>query len=280
MMLTNDVRPDDAPSGLSAVPVLPWGSHVAHMFASSDDLRATLVPYFKAGLDNNERCLWVTDAPLRAYEARAALREVVPDLDHRERQGQIEIQDGDAFYDADKPLPIHDIVAGLIRRADDAVSTGFVGLRTNGNCAWVDGQRWPEFRGYESLVQEEVPGRRLICMCSYRPDRLGAAEMVDIMERHDLVLRVPEGATRPGVGTAADWQARPRLEAWLEIDQAVLDEFPLGFYCCDADGEILRVNRKAVDLWGRSSHGLDPLQKRQRGVGVATGHPGGSTRHR
>jgi len=78
-----------SPSGLPHVPQLQWGSHFAHFFSSSDELRDVLVPYFKAGLENNEQCLWVVGEPFDAGDARAALGAAVPDLDERERNGQI-----------------------------------------------------------------------------------------------------------------------------------------------------------------------------------------------
>ena len=59
-----------APSGLDAVPSLPWGTHITHFFKTGDDLRETLVPYFKAGLENNERCFWVTGADFDARQLR------------------------------------------------------------------------------------------------------------------------------------------------------------------------------------------------------------------
>lgn len=37
----------------------------------------------------------------------------------------------------------------------------------------------------------------------------------------------------------------------LELDQAILDGLPFGIYVCDADGQIVRVNRCAIELWGR-----------------------------
>jgi hypothetical protein len=80
-----------APSGLPAAPKLAWGSHVAHFFGSGDELREVLVPFFKAGLENNERCLWVVREPLGEDEARTALSGEVPDLHERERAGQINI---------------------------------------------------------------------------------------------------------------------------------------------------------------------------------------------
>src|ERR1700728_5451306 len=92
------------PSGLSTIPRLSWGTHLAHFFTSSDELRDVLVPYFKAGLENNERCLWVTGRAFNAEEARSALRAVVSDLDKRERDEQIEIANGDEWYGSGKKL--------------------------------------------------------------------------------------------------------------------------------------------------------------------------------
>jgi two-component sensor histidine kinase len=269
-MLQEQVQ-EEAPSGLAAAPTLRWGSHIGHLFDTADELHEVLVPYFRAGLQNNERCLWVTGTTFSAAEARAALRSALPDLDRRERNGQIEILDGAAFYDPGEPAPAEALVAGLLQRADEALASGFKGLRTNGDCAWVDHRHWGEFRRYEELVQKSVRGGRLICMCSYRPDRLHAAEVVDVVDRHDFVLRPHGGPRRPrpaaepeayvtGVALRADAGA-PTLDAWLELDQSILDALPIGFYCCDGDGQILRANRKAVALWGRTVRLLDSVHR-------------------
>lgn len=44
----------------------------------------------------------------------------------------------------------------------------------------------------------------------------------------------------------------PLLESFLELDQVILDALPVGVYACDADGLIRRVNRRAIELWGRA----------------------------
>jgi two-component sensor histidine kinase/PAS domain-containing protein len=51
------------------------------------------------------------------------------------------------------------------------------------------------------------------------------------------------------------------LESFLELDQTILDALPVGVYACDADGQILRVNRRAIELWGRTPKLLDPAQR-------------------
>jgi hypothetical protein len=171
-----------SPSGLTTV---QWGSHLAHFFGSGYELRDLLVPYFKAGLENNEQCLWVTGQAFDAEQACAALLAAVPDLDARERRNQIEIVNGNKWYAAGEKLRPPELVTGLLQREQDALGLGYTGLRTNGNCAWVS--QWANFLEYESLVQKAVRGRRMICMCSYCNNHLDGSHF-DIIERHDLTV--------------------------------------------------------------------------------------------
>jgi signal transduction histidine kinase len=208
--------PSHAPSGIAALPSVTWGSHIGQFYSSAVDLCETLVPYFRAGLENNERCLWVTDAPLEAEEARAALRAVVADLDQREQRGQIEIRDRRAFYEQGQSFSAADVINGLVQRERDALSAGYRGLRTNGNCAWVGKEHWSDFRDYESSVQEAVRGRRLICMCSYRHDVLDSDETRDVLDRHHLVLRHAQNVLTSDATEAG--RIRPETQIGGSID--------------------------------------------------------------
>lgn len=163
-------------------------------------MRDVLVPYLRAGIENNEQCLWVTGQAFDAEHARSALRPAVPDLEVRERNKQIEIVNGSEWYAAGVQLRPRDLVDGLIRREQDALGQGYAGLRTNGNCAWVSQDQWADFLEYESLVQSAVRGRRMICMCSYCADELPGSNL-EVLERHDLAIplrrRSSDGFARP-----------------------------------------------------------------------------------
>src|SRR5260370_7743754 len=78
-------------SGLPVLGEIPWGTHVCQFYERPEDLLETLVPYFKAGVEGNEVCVWVTDHELPARTAAEALRAALPDLDARLTSGQIEI---------------------------------------------------------------------------------------------------------------------------------------------------------------------------------------------
>jgi two-component sensor histidine kinase len=217
-----------SPSGLHTVPHLQWGSHLAHFFGAGDELRDVLVPYFKAGLENNERCLWVTGRAFNAEQARSALAAVVPDLVKRERGKQIEIANGDAWYSTGEKLRPHDLLRGLEQRERDALELGYGGLRTSGNCAWVSQEQWADFLEYETLVQQTVRGRRMICLCSYCMDQVRDGAHLDVMERHDLTmpsaLRSPPRRRSPDASnTAQDTMDEHELRRSLERQKRTFD---------------------------------------------------------
>jgi two-component sensor histidine kinase/PAS domain-containing protein len=176
------------PSGLQTVPQLQWGSHLAHFFESGAELRDVLVPFFKAGLENNERCLWLTGQAFDADQARAALREAVPDLDKRERDKQIEIANGSEWYGTSEKRRPHELVSALMQLGEDALARGYLGLRTSGNCAWVSQDSWTSFLEYERLVQNAVRGRPMVCVCSYCVDQLRDGSYFEVMGCHDLAV--------------------------------------------------------------------------------------------
>src|SRR5258706_1045409 len=85
-------------SGLPGVGGVPWGSHFCQLYEGRDDLVEVLVPFFKAGIEADGRCLWITAEPLAVDDATAALKSAVADLDGRLARKQIEIIDHRAWY--------------------------------------------------------------------------------------------------------------------------------------------------------------------------------------
>jgi len=208
-----------SPSGLQSAPRLQWGSHLAHFFEAGDELHDLLVPYFKAGLENNERCLWVTGKAFDADRARSSLRAAVPDLDQRERAGQIEIANGDDWYAAGQKLQPDELVRGLLQREQDALRLGYVGLRTNGNCAWVTEHQWTDFLNYEALVQKAIRGRRMICLCSYCTGQLQSDAQMEVMERHDMAVPSPFRPVALQRGTAILLDGPKPVQDVLEVQR-------------------------------------------------------------
>jgi GAF domain-containing protein len=170
-------------------------------------LRDVLVPYFRAGLENNELCLWVTDAPFCLDDARAALRAAVPDLDVRERRGQIEIQDTRSFYDPDQPLQSKAIVDGLVQREQKALA------------AYCNHYA-PSMFGFQSYISMPIfmrDGRFYGTLCAIDPEpaKLGDPVVIGMFRRFaDLIAFQLEAATRLATAEAnlAEAIARKKLQ--------------------------------------------------------------------
>ncbi len=85
------MAPELRQTGISVVDCVPWGTHFCHFYETKEDLLDTLIPYFKAGLENNEFCIWVVSDPLGVEEAREAFRHAVSDANRYLAPGHIEI---------------------------------------------------------------------------------------------------------------------------------------------------------------------------------------------
>src|SRR5262249_22933588 len=108
----------------------------------------------------------------------------------------IEIQDGDRWYSSAKKLQPQALVDGLVQTERDALGAGYTGLRTSGNCAWVDRLQWRDFQSYEALVQQSVRGRRMICLCSYHTKQTQNSDLIAVMDNHDFAVSPRRRAAR------------------------------------------------------------------------------------
>src|SRR5579875_2633903 len=159
---------DETRTGLPGIGDVPWGSHFCQFYTTAEELADALVPFFKAGLENNEQCVWVAADPLPVEAARAALSAAVPDLDDRLRRGQIEILHFDEFYLSGGKLDIDIVLGDWIARKERALALGYSGLRLSGNTCWIaTREQWRSFADYEAKVNACFHEHRIVAICSY-----------------------------------------------------------------------------------------------------------------
>src|SRR3954462_4143982 len=68
-------------TGISVLGDVPWGLHFSLFYQTHDDLLDVIVPYFAAGLEAHELCVWAPSAPAVERAVMDALRKRVPDFD-------------------------------------------------------------------------------------------------------------------------------------------------------------------------------------------------------
>ena len=85
-------------TGLDVLGDRPWGSHFCVFYETDDDLIEMLVPYFKAGIENNEFCFWVLSDSLTEESAWRALSRDIPDADRPLIRRSIEFMRSEDCY--------------------------------------------------------------------------------------------------------------------------------------------------------------------------------------
>lgn len=170
---------DERESGIPLIGVLPWGTHFCQFYQTKEDILEILVPYFRAGLENNELCIWNTARPVTVAEAKKALQKSVPDLEHYVKTGQIEII-------APRRRRAEEKTAGgmLASRLDRAIAGGFDGLRLSCHVLYEkkDGKA---FGCYEVNAIEE---HHVIAAFFYPRERFDALGLMDVVKNHRFAL--------------------------------------------------------------------------------------------
>jgi formate hydrogenlyase transcriptional activator len=183
-------------TGIAVVGDMPWGAHFCHFYETKEDLLATVVPYFKTGLENNEFCLWVisdseTDveaAALTREEATGALLLAVPDLERHLAARSIEIVPNHEWYLGGSVFDSQQVVNGWKKKLDEALFRGYAGIRVTGNVGWLPERDWKNFLEYERGLNEAIANDRMIALCTYPLAVRPAAEVFNVGQAHEFAI--------------------------------------------------------------------------------------------
>jgi hypothetical protein len=200
--------------GLPGIDRVPFGIHACHFYRNRDELVAALVPYFVAGLQGHERCLWVTAPPLPASEAVEALRAAWNDVDAAIQAGALRILDFDQWYGNSAGLKGLDVVRLWLEEEERALAEGYNGLRISGNTSFLKPREWSTFMEYERTVTSRFNGRRIIALCCYALGQCSDQKMSEVMHMHRCTVEGPDADGRTfsigGVGPGK-YQSSSRL---------------------------------------------------------------------
>lgn len=180
-------------SGTDIIGDISWGKHFCQFYRTKEDLIEILVPYFTAGLKNNESCVWVTSGSLNTEEAKKALNKKLKNVDEFIKKGQFEILDFRKWYTRSGRFDPEEVLNKWIEKEKQALEKGFDGLRVSGNTSWLDKKDWKDFSDYEARINNIIDGRRMLAICTYSLDKCTASEIIDVVNNHQFALIKQEG---------------------------------------------------------------------------------------
>ncbi len=209
--------------------------------------------YIKAGLEGNEACVWVTSGTIRAEEAKAALEKVLPDFEARVKIGQLEILRAEDWYTPDGKFDAKLVLAGWREKARVAKERGFAGFRATGDTSWLSNEDWDKFVEYESSIEGEIHGSKMLVLCSYSLNLWEAYQMIDVVSTHEFALIMRDGAWRQ----IENSERRKSMEKALEVEEKysrVVDNIHVAVYSAlpDEHSTTVLLTDKIDEITGYS----------------------------
>ena len=241
-------------SGSALLGALPWGTHVCQFYETRADLLDILVPYFSAGLKNNEFCLWITAAPLTPEAAEHSLSKAVPGLAEYKRRGQIEIIPYTKWYAREGRFNVDAVLRQSVQKEEWALANGYAGLRASGNAPLPDGSDLRALLGYEQAIDSVIGARRALAVCSYPLGKCALPDLIEVLDTHEFAIIKSQGGwhkvaggRRRSAAALSESEAKYRVFFEQSHDSILLLEMPPG-----GEPVIREINPVALKAFGYS----------------------------
>ncbi len=167
-------------TGIGIIGECSWGTHICLLYQTKADLFEILVPYFKAGLEKNESCIWIVPAPLDKGKFVQEIRRAMPKLNHYLKKGQIEILRDTQWY-------LKEGEFNWVTRLNLALTKSYKGLRIAGGMYWRK-NNWGKIIDYEEEIKNIIARHQMTAICTYPIDKLGSKEIIDLAVNHQFIL--------------------------------------------------------------------------------------------
>jgi len=241
MISTKEAKRSGRKVGIDILGDVSWGTHSCLFYKTKEDLFDILVPYFKAGLESNEFCMWVTSEPLNKEKVKDALREAIPDFDRYAQAGQVEIISYDQWYLKDGVFNLQRVIDAWVGKIDQAITAGFDGIRVTGNAGWLEAKDWKRFADYERQVDSAIDKHQMLAICSYPLNKCGASEIIDVISTHGSALIRREGKWEL-IESSERKKALEELQASESKYRTLLENLPQKIFLKDKDSVYVSCN--------------------------------------
>ncbi|MGB9133732.1 MAG: MEDS domain-containing protein, partial [Methanosarcina sp.] len=232
-------------SGIDIIGDISWGTHFCQFYNTKEDLMDMLVPYFKAGLENNEFCMWITSQPLEVESAKEALRKAVPDFDTYLEKRQIEIILSSHEYVSEGVSDSESILNGWVEKLNQAQANGYEGLRLSENTFWLEKKDWGDFADYGKKLDSFIDNYQMMALCTYSLERCNATEILDVFINHQFAL-----IKRKGKWEQIESSRRKKSDEKIRNLANIVESSNDAIITKSLDGIITSWNKGAEQIYG------------------------------
>ena len=190
--------------------------HIASVFRSESEQYSSAVPFILAGLENGDKCVYVTDRSSRESVVNELMK--VRDIQNHLDAGHLTFMSRDETYLKGGHFDMNRML-GLWRETEKrALAEGYAGLRGTGEMSWYTSKK----PGVENLVEYEArvnslyPEIKPSFLCQYDEPSFDHSTMLDVVRVHPKVVIKGELCTNPYFMTPDEFLSFKRGEVSLE----------------------------------------------------------------
>jgi len=174
-------------SGIQVIDLVRWGTHTAQLYNTKNDLAEVLVPYIEKGLEQNELCVWIT-SEFSENEIIEVLTDSIPRLQKYMDKGQLQVLSYEDWYLPKGYFDAQGILDCGLKKYQEAISSGYSGLRITGNLFWLEQSDWDSFMEYENILDSVIQNYKLLVVCVYKENKCTIDNIVDVINTHKYVI--------------------------------------------------------------------------------------------
>jgi PAS domain S-box-containing protein len=220
------MRSDHRKSGIPAIAEIPWGSHFCQFYAEEQDVAELLLPYFRAGVEQNEFCVWVTSE--QAREETLKVLAAVPLFRQCLDAGQLEV------ISAGRWEKLRESSGNpVLPMLDSSIFGGYDGVRLGCSVPGKVGDR---------VLQQDldaVSRNNVLALFAYPRDEYDALRLMEMVKNYRFAL-VRNGGT---------WEVIESYEAKIVRDELKKSEEKLRYLFSNMSAGFA-YHRIMVDRWG------------------------------
>ncbi len=164
------------------------GRHLYQFYKTHDDYLQILMPFFAAGLEKGDACLWLASEKIGIEKIENLFREKYPEFSMLVKSPQFQITSAEDWYLINGRFSEEHATQNAQRYVKFIQNQGFKRLRGAGDAGVIPREDWGSLEAYEKNIDLFVKSMPVIGLCAYPILDCSLKETRMVIDCHDDVL--------------------------------------------------------------------------------------------
>lgn len=168
---------------------LKLGDHVAFFFKANGERLAHAIPYIIRGLENNERCFYITNENT-VFDILVKFRNAGVDVSAAQKKGALTVLTKRETYLRHSPFEPEKMIGDMHTQVKYSLEHGFCGFRATGEMSWALDlpSSLSRLVEYEEKLQKRWPAE-FGGLCQYNETLFSPALVEKMISLHPVIYR-------------------------------------------------------------------------------------------